>query len=214
MVANRPWRIVVVGPGALGCLFAGQLAQAGHDVGLLGRRQEQAEALTRDGITIERDGIAHRASVRADTDPAKLGPADLAIVLVKATDTVEAAQSLPALLGPDGVAVSLQNGLGNVEALTAVLGAERVLGGVTSQGATLLGPGHIRHAGFGVTTLAEAVRGLGQRAESIANLLNEAGFETRATSAIPPQADRKRGHQSARRAAPLLQRRDGHPAIL
>jgi len=35
MPLDRPWRIVVVGPGALGCLFAGLLAQAGHDVGLL-----------------------------------------------------------------------------------------------------------------------------------------------------------------------------------
>lgn len=118
---DQPWRIGVVGPGALGCLFAGLLALAGHDVRLLGRRREQTDALQRDGVVVERDGEARRAAVRASTDPAALGPVDLAIVLVKATDTAEAATRLPALLGPDAPAVSLQNGLGNVEALTAVL---------------------------------------------------------------------------------------------
>lgn len=177
---DRRWRIGVVGPGALGCLFAGLLALAGHDVRVLGRRREQAEAIDRDGILVERDGEERRASVRASTDPASLGPVDLAIVLVKATDTAAAAPSLPALLADGAPALSLQNGLGNVEALTAVLGADRVLGGVSSQGATLLGTGHIRHAGFGPTALAEARGGLTGRAETIAALLDQAGLNARA----------------------------------
>ena len=178
--AGQPWRIGVVGPGALGCLFAGLLALAGHDVRLLGRRREQAEALTRNGVVVERDGEARRAAVRASTDPRALGPVDLAIVMVKATDTAEAANSLPALLGPDAPALSLQNGLGNVEALTAVLGVDRVLGGVSSQGATTLGVGHVRHAGFGPTSLAEASGRLTERAETIAAMLDRAGLNARA----------------------------------
>jgi 2-dehydropantoate 2-reductase len=177
---DQPWRIGVVGPGALGCLIAGLLALAGHDVRLLGRRAAQADILSRDGLLVERDGETRRAVVRAGTDAASLGPVDLAIVLVKATDTVAAASSLPALLGPDAPALSLQNGLGNVDALTGVLGTGRVLGGVSSQGATLLNVGHIRHAGFGPTALAEAVGGLTARAATIAALLDSAGLPTRA----------------------------------
>jgi 2-dehydropantoate 2-reductase len=182
---GQPWKIGIVGPGALGCLYAGLLALAGHDVRLLGRRAEQAEAIDRDGIVVERDGEIRRAPVRAGTDPAALGPVDLAIVLVKATDTAEAAQSVPALLAPDAPALSLQNGLGNVEALTAVLGVARVLGGVSSQGATTLGVGHIRHAGFGPTSLAEAAGaeatgGPSERAERIAAMLEQAGLNARA----------------------------------
>jgi len=177
---DQPWRIGVVGPGALGCLFAGLLALAGHDVRLLGRRAEQAEVISRDGLLVERDGVTRRAVVRAGTDAAGLGPVDLAIVLVKATDTASAAPSLPALLGPDAPALSLQNGLGNLDVLAGVLGAGRVLGGVSSQGATLLGVGRIRHAGFGPTALAEAAGGLTARAEAIAYLLDCAGLPTRA----------------------------------
>jgi 2-dehydropantoate 2-reductase len=178
--ADQPWTIGVVGPGALGCLFAGLLSLAGHDVRLLGRRQEQAEAIDRDGIRVERDGEVRQTAVRASTDPASLGPVDLAIVLVKATDTPAAAASLPALLASDAPALSLQNGLGNVEALTAVLGIDRVLGGVSSQGATTLGIGHIRHAGFGPTSLAEASGTLTDRAVTIAAVLERAGLNATA----------------------------------
>jgi 2-dehydropantoate 2-reductase len=174
------WRIGIVGPGALGCLYGGLLALAGHDVRMLGRRQEQVDALNQHGLLIEREGEMRRATVTAGTDPAALGPVDLAIVLVKATDTAEAARALPALLAPEAPALSLQNGLGNIEALVEVLGIERVLGGVSAQGATTLGVGHVRHAGFGPTSLAEAVGGLSERAEQIADLVHRAHIPTRA----------------------------------
>jgi 2-dehydropantoate 2-reductase len=182
----QPWRIAIVGPGALGCLYGGLLALAGHDVRMLGRRQEQADALNEHGLAVERDDERRRASVTADTDPASLGPVDLAIVLVKAADTAEAARALPPLLAPGAPALSLQNGLGNIEALTDVLGAERVLGGVSAQGATTLGVGHVRHAGFGPTSLAEATGGLSERAERIAVLLSKAGLSARAYPDVRP----------------------------
>jgi 2-dehydropantoate 2-reductase len=183
---HEAWRIAVVGPGALGCLFAGTLALAGHDVRLLGRRPEQAQEIEHRGVVVERDGTERQARVRAGTDPSTLGPVDLAIVLVKAYDTAAAAHSLQALLGVDGIALSLQNGLGNVEALVAVLGAERVLGGITSQGATMLGTGRVRHAGFGPTGLAEASGRLTERAQQIAALLSGAGIEARAAEEVAP----------------------------
>ena len=179
-------RIGIVGPGALGCLFGGLLRLAGHDVRLLARRAEQAEQIAREGLAVERDGAERRAMVHAGTDPARLGPVDLAIVLVKATDTAAAAAALPDLLAPDGAALSLQNGLGNVERLAEALGPERVLGGVTAQGATLLGTGRVRHAGGGPTALAEAVGGRSARAVAIAALLEAAGIPTRAADAVAP----------------------------
>jgi 2-dehydropantoate 2-reductase len=185
-LTERPWRIAVVGPGALGCLFGGTLALAGHSVAMLARRAEHAAALAREGIAIERNGALRRATVAASADPATLGPVDLAIVLVKSPDTAAAAAALPALLGPDGLALSLQNGLGNADQLAATLGPERVLGGITSQGAILLGPGRVRHLGFGPTALAEMVGGRSPRAEAVAALLDAAGIPARAEEAVPP----------------------------
>jgi 2-dehydropantoate 2-reductase len=49
------------------------------------------------------------------------------------------------------MALTLQNGIGNLERLQEVLGAERATLGVTTLGATLLGPGHVRVGGTGPT---------------------------------------------------------------
>ncbi len=179
-------RIAIVGPGAMGCLFGGLLRLAGHDVAVLARRAEHAEQISREGLVVLRDRTEQRALVRSDTDPARLGPAELAIVLVKASDTDGAARALPALLGADGPALTLQNGLGNVERLADVLGPERVLGGVTAHGATLLGPGRVCHAGSGPTALAEMLGGRSERAVAVAALLDEAGIPTRAADEVGP----------------------------
>ena len=51
--------------------------------------------------------------------------------------------------------MTLQNGLGNVERIAEVVGSEHVVGGTTAQGATLLGDGHVRHAGNGETVIGK-----------------------------------------------------------
>jgi len=63
--------------------------------------------------------------------------------------------------------VTLQNGVGNREILAEALGAERVGQGVTALGATLLGPGRVRHAGQGATVFGAAPdrAGMGALAE-------------------------------------------------
>jgi len=98
----------------------------------------------------------------------------LALVLVKSWQTERAARQLAGCLRPDGLALTLQNGLGNLEHLQAVLGPERPALGVTAQGATLLGPGHVRIGGKGLTSVGEH-----PRAQPAVDLLQRAGFETR-----------------------------------
>ena len=68
-------------------------------------------------------------------------------------------------------ALTLQNGLGNRELLGQALGARRVALGVTTQGATLLGPGLVRAAGDGAIILQEH-----PRLAPLAALLRRAGF--------------------------------------
>ena len=76
--------------------------------------------------------------------------------------------------------LSLQNGVGNVEALSAALGAGRVLGGATAQGANLVGPGHVRHAGAGETVIGEPGGGAA-RAQRAAAVFNGCGIPARIT---------------------------------
>ena len=46
-------KIVVVGPGALGCLFAAFLTKSRHDIWLLDKNRERADAINQKGISVE-----------------------------------------------------------------------------------------------------------------------------------------------------------------
>lgn len=164
--------ILIVGTGAMATLFAARLAAAGTAVTLIGSWRDGLAALAQEGARlVEADGSERAYPVRVADRPR---PAKHALVLVKAWQTATAAARLAACLQPDGLAVSLQNGLGNRERLAATLGTERVGLGVTTAGATLIGPGRARPGGTGPVWLERHPR-LGELPAALA----EAGFEVR-----------------------------------
>lgn len=142
--------ILIVGTGALGSLFAARLVQAGHHVTMLGTWKEGLEAIRRDGVQfLDATGTQHSFQVNAINNPLDCVGIKHALVLVKAWQTKRAAHQLKECLTDDGLAVTLQNGLGNRETLIRSLGPERVALGVTTTGATLLGPGLVKAGGEG-----------------------------------------------------------------
>lgn len=146
--------ILVVGTGALATLFAGRLSAAGYAVCMLGTWANGLRALQAGGARLLEVGGEQRAyAVRATAEPRQCAGARFALVLVKAWQTGRAASQLAACLAPDGLALTLQNGIGNREALESRLGPERVAVGVTTIGATLLGPGLVRAGGEGTISL-------------------------------------------------------------
>lgn len=173
-------RVTVIGPGAVGLLWAGRLAQAGAQVALLDHRPERAQRLNDQGIILEDDSGHVNHMLPASALPQVLQETDLALVCVKAYQTEEVAKALGQHLSAEGRALTLQNGVGNVEALVAALGPERVLGGITSEGATLLDQGRVRHAGQGQTHLGPAQGVLDGFTREVVQLLNSAGFATQA----------------------------------
>src|SRR5262249_53203322 len=121
------------------------------DVTLLGRQRHMA-AIAADGLQI--DGIwgAHQVHTlhTAATASAIAGRFDAILVTVKSFDTAAMGRTVGPWLADGGVIISLQNGLGNVETLEDVVGAERVLGARVIFGAVLLAPGQVR-----VTVIAD-----------------------------------------------------------
>lgn len=173
--------LLIVGTGALACLFAARLAAAGVRVTLLGTWQEGLEALRTHGVRVaEADGSERAYAVQATAAPADCADARLALVLVKSWQTERAAGQLVECLSPDGLALTLQNGLGNREKLAQALGAPRVALGVTTAGATLVGPGRVRPGGEGPISL-----GAHPRLDPLVNLLQRVGFMVE----IVPAAD-------------------------
>lgn len=164
--------ILIVGTGALATLFAARLSASGVDVCMLGGWQAGLDALEKDGARLVlADGREIVGRVRAVSDPSTLSGVRLALVLVKAWQTERAAAQLAKCLSADGLAVSLQNGLGNRETLSRFLGMPRVGVGVTTLGATLLGPGRVSLRGEGLVSI-ETHPGLGV----LESCLNGAGF--------------------------------------
>jgi 2-dehydropantoate 2-reductase len=92
-------------------------------------------------------------------------------VLVKSWQTERVAGQLADCLTEDGLVLTLQNGMGNRELLAGTLGLPRVALGVTTTGATLLGPGLARAGGEGVISVEAH-----PRLEPLEIALTEAGF--------------------------------------
>lgn len=155
----------------MACLFGARLSPHA-EVTLLGTWPEGLAALQRHGIRLEAGGLETRHPVRATSDPLDCRGALFALVLVKSWQTTRTARMLAECLAPEGVALTLQNGLGNIEALRSSLGMERAALGVTTCGATLVGPGHVRVGGAGPTYV-----GRQPRLEPYLAVIRQAGFE-------------------------------------
>lgn len=166
-------RILVIGAGAMGSLYGGALSATGNDVTLVTTNADHVSAVHRDGLVV--DGPQGRRLFRPEIfDHVPDGPpADLIIIFVKAYKTSEAARAARGRVGPGTVVLTLQNGLGNAEALLAVLGGTtHLVTGATYEGAVLAGPGLVCHSGGGPTFVA-AWPGTGATATEAARIAQE-----------------------------------------
>lgn len=171
-------KISIIGSGAMGSLFGGGLSSSGHDVVLYDVYKDHVDAINKDGLSIEdaATGVVKVVRPRASGDPEAVRDSDVMIIFVKSTNTEEAAARFKAYAKSSTIALTLQNGLGNEAILRKYFGVERTAAGVTSQGATFLGPGKIRHAGKGPTHMAMA-DGDQSKLSALAQAMEKAGFE-------------------------------------
>jgi 2-dehydropantoate 2-reductase len=168
-------KFLIVGPGAMGCLFAARLSKAGFDVTLLDYIEERAKQINEQGLLVE--GVTGEYAVKVPTVTGDVPSSpDMVLLCVKSYKTRQASETMKAWFPAKAVVVTLQNGVGNVEILERIFGKERILGGVTSEGATLLGPGKIRHAGQGETIIGPAGDPNGP-AENLVSAFEQAGFK-------------------------------------
>jgi 2-dehydropantoate 2-reductase len=172
-------KIVIAGPGAMGCLFAAFLSKSAEDIWLLDKQKERAAMINQQGIIVEGISGNWQAKVKATADVQEIGNADLIIIAVKSYDTKQAIMQAKSVLGENSSVLTLQNGIGNIEIIGEAVGSEKVIGGVSNQGATLLETGHIRHAGKGETVIGRIDGKIPVQIRSIREIFNKVGLETR-----------------------------------
>lgn len=173
-------KIAIVGAGAMGCLYGARLSTLPENqIYLLDVWQDHLDAINRDGIQMDEDGSFETYDqVKACRHAYEVGPVDLAIIFVKSTMTKQAMMDNKALIKDSTIVLTLQNGLGNVDAICEVVHADHVLAGTTAHGATMLGPGRMKHAGKGKTVIGELSGKVTGRAQAIADMFSQAGLET------------------------------------
>jgi len=172
-------KIVVVGPGAIGCLCAAFLTKSKAEIWLLDKHKERAGKLNQQGIIVEGISGNWQAQIKVTADAKEIGVADLIIICVKSYHTKDAIMSARSLVGDNSKILTLQNGFGNIEIIGEVVGPEKAIGGVTNLGATLLDIGHVRHAGKGETVIGRHDGKIPVEMRDIRELFNKSGLETR-----------------------------------
>ncbi|MDP3792021.1 MAG: 2-dehydropantoate 2-reductase [Candidatus Omnitrophota bacterium] len=178
-------KVAVVGPGALGCLIAVLLkARTKEEIWLIDRSPERAKRIRADGIKIEGLSGSIQAQVNISADPKEVGPCGLVILCVKSYSTEDACKDIKDLVSKETFVLTLQNGIGNVQVLNDYFGSDRVIAGITNHGVTLLGTGHVRHAGKGDTIIGISNGKVLGPIKEIAGILSKAGLETKVSKDI------------------------------
>lgn len=183
-------KVAIIGPGALGCLLAASLSIKLNDakrnfpapeLWLLDYNEERARLLQNNGLILEESNQKKSCRVQATTDPQKIGPVDIIFLCVKSPQVAAGLQQAAKLVREDTLLVTLQNGIGHLKFLQDKQKLFSVVLGVTAQGANLVAPGHVRHAGDGLTRIGFPKFASFTKSLLLAkacNLLNYGGVET------------------------------------
>lgn len=171
-------KIVVIGAGAMGCLYGAYLSRE-NEVVMLDSYEPQVDAINQSGITVlEEDGTEnHFSDVRAMKSGEYSDTADLVIVFVKSTFTESALEINKSLFGEKTLVMTLQNGAGNDRKIAKYVRPENIIIGTSKHNSVNLGNGHVRHSGSGATTIGSN-HGNNENLEVISDTLTSCGFLT------------------------------------
>lgn len=172
-------KIAIIGSGAMGSLFGGMLAKGGDEVLLYDVNKIHVDKVNNDGLTVHSliTGETSTLHPKATLNPEEVRGYDIFIIFVKSTITEIVARQFAPLADSHTIVITLQNGLGNEGIIRKYFGKEHVAAGVTSQGATFVGPGEINHAGNGSTHLCMADK-KNDKLQPFVEVLNSCGFVT------------------------------------
>jgi 2-dehydropantoate 2-reductase len=173
-------KIAIVGTGAMGSVYAGLFASAGHEVWAIDRWREHVDAMREKGLRVEGASGDRTVRVNATTEPRDAGSCDLVVLATKAMHVREAAASAKVLLGKETPVLSIQNGLGGPDTAASILGKERVMVGVVGGfGASMRAPGHAHHNGWELVRLGEFGGPITPRLKKVEEVWRGAGFRVK-----------------------------------
>jgi 2-dehydropantoate 2-reductase len=144
--------VAVIGSGAVGGYYGARLAQAGHDVTFLARRDYRA--IKAGGLHVtspEGDFTLSHSKVARDSKD--IGPVDWIICALKSTSIAQAPSLVEPCVGPKTRILVLMNGLGLEDRFAAWFGGERIFGGLAFTCINRGKPGFVHHLAYGTITI-------------------------------------------------------------
>lgn len=198
-----PWRIGIIGSGAIGGYCAARLVMAGHAVSMLARGRT-LDNLRQHGLRYQSAEEVHRLPVMAAATAAELGAQDLMLLTVKGQALPDLAGTLGPMLAAQTTVLTLGNGLpwwyflvpdvplsglrlrsadphGTLE---QALPLARLLGGTVFASCHCPEPGFVVHTSGGRVVVGEPGGGDSVRSARWAAVLTDAGLGGVASSQI------------------------------
>ena len=169
-------KVIILGAGAMGCLYGAAFHRAGCEVTLVDVNRAHIDAINANELELETRARVEHLPIPARMPEEVGGPADLIVVFTKTFHTDAALEGIARAIGPETSLLSLQNGLGNDKRLAAHASPERVLVGSSSLPSDLVGPGKVRSHGEGGSKLYPAFGGDPAFARKVAELLTTGGL--------------------------------------
>jgi 2-dehydropantoate 2-reductase len=139
-------RFVFIGAGAVGGYYGALLQRSGQDVSVIARGAH-LDAIRRRGLRVVGPLGDFTVPLRAESDPAKLGPTDVVVLTVKTYDNATAIPLITPLVGPGTVVLTVQNGVDSAEEVARVVGEAPTIAGATYIATAVESPGVIRQTG-------------------------------------------------------------------
>ncbi|MEM7423870.1 MAG: 2-dehydropantoate 2-reductase [Pseudomonadota bacterium] len=178
-------KIVVIGTGAMGSIYAALLADAGHDVTAVDINAAHVAAIQDKGLRVQGASGDRTVRLAATTDIADAEPADHIIIATKYDGVADAARAALSCMHQGTDLLTVQNGLGSAEIVAGIVGGDRLsMGVVGGFQASMKAPGHSVHNGMEMVRFGSFAEHDGDRLDRIAEIWKSAGFNAKVFSDI------------------------------
>jgi 2-dehydropantoate 2-reductase len=175
-------KVAIVGAGAMGSVYAGLFAKAGHSVWAIDVWQEHLDAIATSGLTVSgASGNFVVEGIHVGRAPKDAAPSDVWVIATKAAAVEDVAVQIAPLLEAGNVVMALQNGLGAGERVARHIPEAHILIGIAEGfGSSIPEAGHVHHEGMRLIRIGEMNDGMTERVRQIERLWRDAGFNVRA----------------------------------
>ena len=185
-------KVIVLGAGAIGAYYGGQLARAGHEVTLYARGDNLA-AIRRRGLEIRTPEGSSVVQVTATDSVDDLGAADFAILGVKSYSLDAIAPAVQRVAKNGAAILPFLNGVETTERLiTLGISPVAILGGVTRISVARMQPGVVERRGqFQSVIVGELDDRVTERVTRIVAAFGDIGVDASASNQIEVDLWRK-----------------------